>query len=280
MIRKFNLLFVVLFMSFCFMNFMCSCSSGTSTDTSESISNDSLAYIMGELVGERYHNEYSNFKYHEDTVDLSKVAEEFDAVNRLCSNKGFLEGLRVYYFTQTIGQMFHEERNFDISPSKLRKFTMTYLEDSSHFLLREDMPDSDFIRNCINDNDTTTIYKVFGGYVAGSIDNIMKEKSIVFTDCKNEIFKGISYSEETEVKQPAIDAFCEYIAILAVLELSDLNVDEKFSQQIAANAFKKTLIDGVVNSKTEKKQLLHNALKELLQDYYELDRSAILSIIE
>lgn len=278
MIQKFSFLYVALFVGFCFMNLMSSCSCGTDTETSDTITNDSIAYIMGELLGEKYHNEYISLKYHGESVDLSKVAEEFDTVNKLCSNKGFLEGLWIYRLALRYSFMLFEEYNVEIKPSEIRTYTLRYLEDSTYFFSREDLPNYD-VKEFINNNDSVSIYNFLGGYIAGTIDYMMKEEDITFPACKNEIYKGISYCEEMMVK-PAIDSFCESIAIEAVLALDSMNLDANFSQQIAANAFKKALIDGVVKSRTEKKLLMDSTLEELLEGYEEVDKLAIMSIIE
>lgn len=287
MIRKFTFLFVVLIIGSYFMNLMNSCKGGTGTsentdgliDNELSISNDSLAYIMGEIVGEKCHKEYKNFKYNEDSVDLTKIAEEFDTVNILSLKKGFIEGLWIYKLSQEMGQMLHEKYYFDISPSKLRKQTLKKLEGSTNFISRESLPKIDYIKKCINHKDTASIYEVFAGYIACSAANMMKDGNINFTDCKTTIYDGISYSEKM-LDKPAIDGLYEYIAIEAFLYLHSMNIDARFSQQIIAKAFKKTLINGSVEASTEKKQLLHSTLEELLTDFDELDRAAILSIIE
>lgn len=256
----------------------CSCETGGMGSTD--ISNDSLAYIMGELVGEKIHNEYVNFMYHGESVNLSKVAEEFDRVCKLCSNKGFLEGLLVHNLSMQYGQMLYEQKEFEISTSKLRKYALNYLEDSTNFVSREDLPNQMALDDLIEKADTASIYEIFGGYIACSIARMMDEDSIIFAECKKEIYNGINYAENMYDRQPAIDGFCEYIAIQAVLGLSSMNIDGKFSPQISAKAFEKTILDGVVKSRTEKKQLLDNTLKEILKEFDEVDRSAILSIIE
>ena len=269
MIRKFNLLFVMLIICLNFTN-SCSCNGngdGNLGNDKCSISNDSLAYIMGELVGQWYHKENLNFMYQGQSLNFNKVAEKFDTVNELCSNKGFLDGLCVYFFTQRICQMLHEEDDFDINPAELRIHTLRMLEDSTNFISRDGLSQKkNYYKECINNKDTVSIYKIFGGYLASSIANMMKKENNIFVDCKKEINNGINYSDNIYDK-PTIDGFGDYIAIEAAMNLWSMAVEANYSPQIAAEAFRKTLVGEVVKSKKEKEQLLDSSLEKLLEEY-------------